>query len=152
MRHARVSLDLAGTVAAAERLWYDPEHWPLIIDGFARVVRREGEWPDVGSVIEWESRPGGRGRVTERSTAHTFGAGQTVAVEDDQLTGTQEVTFAPLQDGVEVALELSYELKAAGPVRRVVDVLFIRRALGDSLRRTLGRLGQELAAEREPLL
>lgn len=152
MPSSRVSLDLAGTVAAAERLWYDPEHWPLIVDGFARVVGRQGEWPEPGAVIEWESRPGGRGRVTERSTAQTFGAGQTVAVEDDQLTGTQKVSFAALEDGVEVSLELSYELKAAGLVRRMVDVLFIRRALGDSLRRTLNRLGQELAAEREALL
>jgi hypothetical protein len=152
MPRTRVSLDLAGTVAAAERLWYDPEQWPAIVDGFARVVRREGEWPRAGAVIEWESRPGGRGRVTERSTAHEAGTGQTVAVEDDQLRGAQTVSFAPLADGVEVALELSYELKSAGPMRRVVDVLFIRRALGDSLRRTLGRLGQELAAEREALL
>ncbi len=152
MPRSRASLDFPGTVAAAERLWYDPEQWPAIVDGFARVVRREGRWPEVGAVIEWESRPGGRGRVTERSTAHTPGAGQTVAVEDDQLTGTQEISFEPLEDGVEVALELSYELKSAGPVRRVVDVLFIRRALGDSLKRTLGRLGQELAAEREALL
>ncbi len=152
MPRSRVSLDLPGTVAAAERLWYDPEQWPAIVDGFARVARREGRWPEVGAVIEWESRPGGRGRVTERSTSYEAGAGQTVAVEDDQLTGTQEVSFAPLEDGVEVALELVYELKAAGPLRRVVDVLFIRRALGDSLRRTLNRLGQELAAEREALL
>jgi hypothetical protein len=152
MPTARVSLDLAGSVAAAERLWYDPEQWPAIVDGFARVVRREGRWPETGAIVEWESRPGGRGRVTERSTAHETGTGQTVAVEDDQLSGKQTVSFAPLEDGVEVALELSYELKGAGPLRRLVDVLFIRRALGDSLRRTLSRLGQELAAEREALL
>jgi hypothetical protein len=152
MPRTRVALDFPGTVAAAERLWYDPEQWPAIVDGFARVVRREGRWPEAGAVVEWESRPGGRGRVTERSAAHTPGSGQTVAVKDDQLTGTQEVFFEALEDGVEVALELSYELKGAGPLRRVVDVLFIRRALGDSLRRTLGRLGQELAAEREALL
>jgi hypothetical protein len=152
MPRARVSLDLPGTVASAERVWFDPDRWPAFVDGFARVARREGRWPEPGAVIDWESRPGGRGRVVERSTRHEPGSGQTVAVEDDQLTGTQEVSFAALEDGVEVALELVYELKRAGALRRLVDVLFIRRALGDSLRRTLTRLGTELAAEREALL
>jgi hypothetical protein len=149
-----VALDLAGTVPLAETLWYDLARWPGWVDGFAAVARREGDWPAEGSTVVWDSRPGGRGRVLERSVRHAPGSGQTVQVEDEQLRGTQEVSFAALADGVEVALELTYELKSGGPLRQVVDLLFIRRALGDSLRRTLVRFGNELAAdgEEQPIL
>jgi hypothetical protein len=152
MPRARAALDLPGTVAAAEALWYDVRRWPSFVDGFAAVTSREGTWPEAGAVLVWDSRPGGRGRVLERSVRHEPGTGQTVQVEDEQLRGTQTVAFAELQDGVEARLELDYSLKSTSPVRRLVDVLFIRRALGDSLRRTLTRLGRELAAEGEDLL
>lgn len=152
MTRARAALDLPGSVAAAEAVWYDLHRWPAFVDGFARVVSVEGDWPQPGARLVWESLPGGRGRVEERSTRQVPRAGQTVEVEDEQLRGTQEVSFAALEDGVEVALVLSYELNRRGPLRRVTDVLFIRRALGDSLRRTLTRLGAELSAPGEPLL
>jgi hypothetical protein len=145
MPRARVALDLDGTVAGAEALWFDTGRWVAWVDGFARILRQEGEWPQPGAVVEWESRPGGRGRVLERSLRHESGSGQTVEVDDEQLRATQEVSFRALEDGVEVALELVYELKEAGPLRRLTDVLFIRRAIADSLRRTLVRFGRELA-------
>lgn len=152
MTRARAALDLPGSVSAAEAVWYDLRRWPAFVDGFRRVVSAEGDWPEPGAWLVWESLPGGRGRVEERSTRHEPRAGQTVEVEDEQLRGTQEVSFAALADGVEVALELSYELKRGGLLRKVTDVIFIRRALADSLRRTLTRLGAELSAEGEALL
>jgi len=61
------------------------------------------------------------------------------------------VAFVALDDGTEVTLSLDYRLKSGGPLRAVVDVLFIRRALGDSLRRTLVRFSRELSSDLELL-
>src|SRR5919199_1915881 len=40
------------------------ERAPAFVDGFSRLVRVDPGWPAEGSV-EWESTPGGRGRVVE---------------------------------------------------------------------------------------
>jgi len=146
-----VSLDVTGTVSEAERLWYDQSRWPSFIDGFAAVVKTEGDWPQAPSTLVWDSRPEGRGRVVERVTGYEMRSGQTLQVEDEKLTGVQSVAFVALDDGTEVTLSLDYRLKSGGPLRAVVDVLFIRRALGDSLRRTLVRFSRELSSDLELL-
>jgi hypothetical protein len=64
------------------------------------------------------------------------------------MRGTQRVAFTPLEDGVEVTLALDYQLKQGSIVRPLLDILFIRRALRDSLRRTLARFDRELEEER----
>ena len=112
MPSVRAALKMPGLASEAEALWYDPQRWPAWIDGFGHVVKLEGEWPGRGARAVWDSKPGGRGRVAERVTAYEARAGQTLAVEDEQLTGTQRVTFAPGQDEVEVALEL--DVRAEG--------------------------------------
>jgi len=144
----RAALAMPGLASEAEALWYDPQRWPTWIDGFGHVVKLEGEWPAPGARVVWDSKPGGRGRVVERVAAYEARAGQTLAVEDEQLTGTQRVTFEPGPDGVEVALELSYELKAANVFTPLTDALFIRRALRESLRRNLTRFERELEGDR----
>ena len=87
--------------------------------------------------------------MVERVAAYEARAGQTLEVEDDKLRGTQKVTFEPGADGVEVALELEYELKNANVITPLTDVLFIRRALRDSLKRSLTRFARELRGDRE---
>ena len=77
--------------------------------------------------------------------------GQVLEVEDERLTGTQSVRFEPTERGARIALELEYELKSGARLQALVDLFFIRRALGDSLRRTLARFRAELAADRELL-
>jgi hypothetical protein len=143
------SRDFRGPPAAAERLWYDPVRWASWVDGFGHVVRIEGEWPAAGAVVVWESPPRGRGRVVERVVSHEPGAGQELEVEDERLLGRQRVDFEALEGGVAVALSLDYRLKRGGPGAVVIDLLFIRRALAESLSRTLERFGHELAAELE---
>ena len=49
--------------------------------------------------------------------------------------------------GCEVLVELDYELNEGGPLRAVADLIFIRRALRDSIRRTLQRFAVEAAEE-----
>ena len=132
---------------AAEALWYDTSRWGSFVDGFAHVARLEGDWPAAGAQLTWDSRPHGRGRVIERVLWQKPGEGQGVEVEDERLAGRQTVRFEELEDGVGIELELDYRLKRTNPLTPLVDVLFVRRALAASLRRTLERFDRELAAE-----
>jgi len=142
------ALKVPGLASEAEALWYDAQRWPAWVVGFGHLVKLEGEWPAPGARAVWNSKPGGRGRVVERVTAFETRAGQTLAVEDEQLQGTQRVTFEPGSDGVEVALELSYELKRSNVLTPLTDALFIRRALRESLRSNLTRFARELEGDR----
>ena len=151
MARAAVRTVVEGPVGPAERLWYEPTRWPAFIDGFGHVVRLDENWPAAGARSVWDSTPAGRGRVNERVIDQRPGEGQTLAVEDPRIQGTQEVRFLPVEDGTEVRLELVYDLKQRNPLTPVIDLLFIRRAMRDSLRRTLTRFGRELAADRELL-
>ncbi len=144
MPRVSAAVTVPGRVVEAEELWYDPHRWAAWIDGFGHVHKLEGEWPQVGARLLWDSRPQGRGRVAERVTAYEPRAGQTLDVEDERLHGTQTVKFEPDGDQVRVNLTLEYRLKQSNPV---VDLLFVRRALRDSLQRTLTRFGHELRAE-----
>lgn len=138
------------TVDEVARLWFDLTRWSSIVDGFASLSRSEGDWPQAGARIVWDSLRNGRGRVVERVLEYEPGAAQLVAVEDPQLTGTQRVTFRAVNGGCEAGLELAYELKrGAGLGAALTDMFFVRRALGDALRRTLRRLAVELQADRE---
>ena len=129
----------------AERRWYDTGAWPSWVDGVRHVRSRSPGWPEVGSRVVWQSGPAGRGEVTERVTAYEPGQGQTVEVDDDSIEGEQSVVFHTTENGVEVELTLSYRLKRRSLLTPLVDVLFIRRAMGSSLSTTLMRFGAELA-------
>ena len=150
MARARAAIDLDARPSEAEALWYDVGRWPAFVDGFAHVVKREGDWPQRGARLVWDSTPDGRGRVVERVTAYEVRSGQTLEVEDPRLAGTQTVSFAPREGGgCRMTLELDYQLKDRTILTPVVDALFVRRALGDALRRTLTRFARELAFESE---
>jgi hypothetical protein len=151
MSRIGVRIEVGAPVTAAEALWYDPERWSGFVDGFARLVELRGDWPHPGARAVWESTPAGRGRVNEEVVDYEPGVGQTVAVEDPRLRGTQRVSFAPADGGAEARLELEYRLRDRNPLMGLVDLLFIRRAMRDSLRRTLDRFAHELAADHEPL-
>jgi hypothetical protein len=136
-----------GRVIEAEELWYDPHRWAAWIDGFGHVAKLEGEWPHVGARLLWDSRPQGRGRVVEQVLAYEPRSGQSLAVEDERLTGTQTVSFEPAGEETHVILTLDYTLKEHRPLGSLIDLLFIRRAQRDSLQRTLSRFAHERRAE-----
>jgi hypothetical protein len=139
-----------GRIVESEELWYDQHRWAAWIDGFGHVAKLEGEWPKQGARLLWDSPPKGRGRVEERVVAYEPRSGHTLAVEDAKLRGTQTVEFeAAGGDEVRVTLTLDYELKERNPLTPLLDPLFIRRALRESLRRTLVRFGHERRAEIE---
>ena len=129
-------------------LWTDVSRWPTFVDGFARVQRVDDGWPAEGVKLVWQSTPDGRGLVTERVTASEPGVILATQVFEEQLAGTQTVTFeADDEEGTLVELELEYELTRGGPLAGITDVLFIRRAQRDALVRTLRRYATEAAEE-----
>jgi hypothetical protein len=149
MSRVRASVAIAALASEAEALWYDTTRWATFVDGLHHVARLEGDWPRTGARVLWDSPPNGRGRVEERVVAYVAREGQTVAVEDEKIHGTQRVSFTPTEFGVTVALELEYTPKERRPGMALVDLVFIRRPQRESLQRTLRRFRTEVAAERE---
>jgi uncharacterized membrane protein len=147
MRTVRESVIAELTPLVAQRLWTDTARWPTFVDGFARIVQTDPEWPQAGSKVVWESGPAGRGRVTERVQELTPGELIVSQIFEEQLTGTQHVRFEPDAEGALVTVELEYELQKGGPLRALTDALFIRRAVSDMLARTLVRFSREATDE-----
>ena len=137
-RTARAATVVQLAPEAALALWTDLERWPTFVEGFARTLEKSGDWPSEGARVVWESGPGGRGRVTEKVLQHGTGRFAT-RISEDALQGRQSVSVTEDADGTRVELSLEYELTKYGPLRALADVLFIRRALRDALRRTLRR-------------
>jgi uncharacterized membrane protein len=134
----------------AYELWTDVRRWPTFVDGFAHVERIDDEWPGTGAKLIWRSPPAGRGSVTEKVTTNEPGRCFATRVVEEQMLGTQTVEFAPAADepnATAVALTLDYKLQKGGPLRAITDAVFIRRAQGDALQRTLRRFATEAAEQ-----
>ena len=139
------------SVDEVQRLWFDLERWPSIIDGFGTLSRSEGAWPHAGARIVWDSLRNGRGRVVERVREYDPLVTQLVEVEDPQLTGTQRVSFHDAGDGCEVRLELTYELKRdPGLGATLTDVFFVRRARSARRSAASGARGAPTCPRRGP--
>lgn len=128
-------------------LWLDVERWPTFVDGYARVDHQHERWPEPGARVVWHSRPGGRGTVTEKVAEIERPGRVVVDVIDDKLSGRQTATFEEDEGGCAVLVELEYTLNEGGPLTRLADVTYIRRALRDSIRRTLERFAVEAAED-----
>jgi polyketide cyclase/dehydrase/lipid transport protein len=131
---------------AALALWADTDRWPSFVEGFARVLERSGEWPHEGAKVVWESTPEGRGRVTEK-VVERGPAAFVSQVFDKSINGRQALRVREDAEGSRVELALEYALTNSGPVGAVTDLFFIRRALRDSLARTLRRFAVEAEEE-----
>jgi hypothetical protein len=142
VRTASAAAEVPLTPEAALRLWTDVSRWPSFVEGFARVVELDDGWPAEGSRAIWESVPAGRGRVTEKVAENAPGRFATLVFED-RLAGRQEFRAIESEAGARVELSLEYTLTKYGPLGALADVIFIRRALRDSLRRTIARFGVE---------
>ena len=146
MRTARAGATLPHSPAHLLALWSDVERWPSFVEGFARRLELSPEWPAKGARVVWESTPDGRGRVTETVLENSSGVFSTQVFEE-ALIGAQTLRVAPAADGSEIELILDYELAKYGPLAAVADAIFIRRAIRDSLRRTLFRFAVEAEEE-----
>jgi hypothetical protein len=145
------SATMPGRISEAEALWYDVSRWPNFVDGFSHTVQLDQTWPAEGKLI-WDSTPHGRGRVLERVVRHEVRVGQTSEVEDEKLRGTQTVAFEATPDGgTRFTIALEYELKERTPFTAIADLLFIRRAMRESLQRTASRFARERRGDAELL-
>jgi polyketide cyclase/dehydrase/lipid transport protein len=142
LRRASARTGLSLSPAEALALWSDVDRWPSFVEGFARQLEQTAEWPQPGGRVVWESTPDGRGRVTELVTENAPDRFST-QVFDKAMSGLQTLRALPADDGSEVELSLEYELSRYGPLSGLADALFIRRALRDSLKRTLFRFSVE---------
>ena len=149
MSRAQATAVVPGRIIEAEELWYDQHRWAAWVDGFGHVEpSSRATGPTSAPACVWDSPPRGRGRVQEVVTAYEARSGQTREVEDERLRGTQTVAFESAgADEVRVTLTLDYELKQRNVFTPLVDRLFIRAQLTESLRRTLTRFGHERRAE-----
>jgi len=141
-RAARAAAQVPLAPDTAVALWRDLRRWPSFVEGLARVVSSTPDWPAKEAKVVWESGPGGRGKVTEKVTENAAHAFATRVVEE-RLFGTQTFRAEPAEHGSRVEVSLEYELTSESPLRGLTDVLFIRRALRDSLARTLRRYAVE---------
>jgi hypothetical protein len=147
MRTARAQAEVVLTPEAALRLWTDVTRWPSFVEGFARTVELDPSWPEGGSRLVWESMPAGRGRVTEKVLAAEGPDRFVTRVFEERLVGTQTFRVVESEAGSHAELSLEYELTKYGPLSAVADAIFIRRAVRDSLRRTLFRFAVEAEEE-----
>jgi hypothetical protein len=147
VRTARAQADLVLTPEAALRLWTEVDRWPSFVEGFAHPVERSPEWPRSGARLVWESSPAGRGRVTEKVMEAEGPDRFVTQVFEERLHGTQTFRVVESEGGSRAELALEYELTKYGPLSAVADVIFIRRAIRDSLRRTLSRFAVEAEEE-----
>jgi hypothetical protein len=147
VRTARAQADVVLTPEAALRLWTDVDRWPSFVEGFARPVDRSPEWPHAGARLVWESSPAGRGRVTEKVMEAEGPDRFVTQVFEERLHGVQTFRVVESEGGSRAELALEYELTKYGPLSAVADVIFIRRAIRDSLRRTLSRFAVEAEEE-----
>ena len=146
MRTARAEAEVRLAPEAALRLWTDLSRWPTFVEGFARVVEVDPGWPGEGSRVIWESIPSGRGRVTEKVIETSPGQFATMVFED-RLSGRQALRAIESEGGARLELTLEYTLTSYGPLGPLADAIFIRRALRDSLRRTIQRFEVETDEE-----
>ena len=147
MRTARAETEVVLTPEAALRLWTDPTRWATFVEGFARVVEQDAGWPGEGSRLVWESVPAGRGRVTEKVLRGAAADRFATQVFEERLMGVQTFRAAESETGSRVELSLEYALTKYGPLGGLADAIFIRRALRDSLGRTLSRFAVEAEEE-----
>jgi hypothetical protein len=147
VRAAHAQADLVLTPEAALRLWTDTGRWASFVEGFARTLERSAEWPAQGSRVVWESNPAGRGRVTEKVMEGEGPDRFTTMVFEDRLSGRQTFRVVESEAGSRAELSLEYQLTKYGPLSAVADAIFIRRAIRDSLRRTLYRFSVEAEEE-----
>jgi hypothetical protein len=145
---ARESISVGLPPERAFELWSDVRRWPTFIDDFAHPESVDPEWPATGSKLVWQSKPHGRGRVTQKVIASDPPSRLQMLIFEDRLSGTQTATFDRGEDGRTVfGLELDYTLTRQGVLSAITDFLFIRRALRDSLVRTCRRFASEAAEE-----
>jgi hypothetical protein len=140
------TLDASLDAEAVWRLWSEVDRWAAFVEGLGQIARLDGDWPQAGAAVTWDSTPYGRGRVVERVLRCAPESELVVEVDEDRLTAVKRLTLGSLEDGVRVGAELDYRLRGSRWLNLAVDWLFVRRALRDALARELQAVATELHA------
>jgi hypothetical protein len=146
LRTARAEVTVPLSPPEAAELWRDTGRWGSFVEGLQGIERVSPDWPAEGATAVWRSGPAGRGRVTEK-VLETGERRFATRVFEQRLSGVQRASFEEAEGGALVRVELEYELARRGPLGALADLLFIGRALRDSLRRTLIRFAVEAEEE-----
>lgn len=138
------SIEVAAPLADVWRLYFDQTRWPAWVDGFGSVATSSG-YPEPGGSLSWRSTPAGRGQVAERVLAHEPRTLHRIAYTDPGSEGELETTFEMVPGGdverrTRVTQRLSYRLVQGGPLRPLLDRLFVRSQMRGSLERSLREL------------
>jgi uncharacterized membrane protein len=139
------SVRVGASLKEAWDFYFDPEGWPLWVDGFASVEATEA-YPEAGGSLVWRSVPAGRGTVRERVLEHEPRTLHRVSFTDPESAGELITRFAVEGEGTRVTLGLEYGLARSGPFAWVTDRVFVRSQMRQSLRRTLARFRLEVEA------
>ncbi|MFM9023095.1 MAG: SRPBCC family protein, partial [Solirubrobacterales bacterium] len=118
-----------------------------LLRGHGQVQPGEGPAQLVVELDPDRGAAGSRGEVREIVVEYVPGSLVASDGEDESTTARQAVTFAAAPGGTTVRIELDYELRRRGPFTALTDLLFVRRAQADSLRRTLAGLDLAVTAE-----
>lgn len=152
MGKVEAQVEIAAPLAEVWDLYFECTRWASWVDGFKSVTREEG-YPEQGGALEWRSTPAGRGEVAERVLAHEPRSLHRIDYSDPGSAGTLEVGFemVPAESAASgrktrVKQRLEYKVTTGGPLRAIVDRLFIRTQMQRSLQRSLADL--RLEAER----
>ena len=144
------SVQVRASLAETWELYFEPTTWPTWVDGFTRVESSEG-YPERGGTLRWRSTPAGRGLVEERVLEHEPRSLHVVAFSDPESEGELRTTFAiatapDSEQGTRVRQQLTYRVRDAGVLTRLIDLFFIRPQIARSLRRSLEQLRVEAEA------
>jgi hypothetical protein len=146
VRTVRAEAEVVLAPEATLILWTNVSRWPTFVEGFAHLVQNDANWPAPDTHVVWKSVPAGRGQVTEKVIESRSDRIATMVFED-RLAGKQTFRVGPTEHGAAVELSLEYALTKYGPLGPLADALFVRRAIRDSLRRTLYRFAIEAEEE-----
>lgn len=144
-------VEIAAPLAEVWELYTDPSRWPAWVDGFGSVISREG-YPDPGGSVRWRSTPAGRGEVAETVLAAEPRRELRIGYRDPGSAGEVETSFEMLPAAeaggdrrTKVSVRHAYEISSGGPLKPVIDRLFVRSQMQRALDRSLAAL--KLAAE-----
>lgn len=142
-------VEIGAALADVWERYFDPRGWPGWVDGFGSVQRADG-YPEVSGELRWRSTPAGRGEVHERVLEHEPRRRHRISFADSYATGELLTTFEIVSGreadaaSTRVRQKARYRLRRWGPLRPLVDLLFVRSQVRGSLARSLQRLRLEL--------
>lgn len=152
MGRASESVLVEAPASAVWDLYFDRTRWRGWVDGFGDVSRWDDRYPETGARIQWDSKPGGRGRVLEEVLIHDPRSLHRIRFEDQTALGFLETEFEPQgQAACRVTATVEYAVKDAGPLNFITDALFIRRSMAQSIGRSLTRLKRDVEGDQELL-